>query len=912
MSKVARKVAVQAKTVAPKQLSPKDFGPELQRLALQMEDKNNWESRFAALQELQAIFAGDCSNQPDLQQVLNACVRQHLKSQIEDLRSAISREACQCVKLFVLHSSNANAVELISDWFTPSLFHVSCATAAVMAQAAEETLKVLASSGRLSRVGIQSIFTACASKHATVRKHGHTCMLLLLQSLETALIAKHSSTFETCLRAGVTDALQEVRATCRVAYWAFEVHCPKEAQRLLQSLEGSIQRAVSGDKESYFEWLHHGHLPGQKSVSKIRGRSPSFSGPREDQAAASPPPVAAPKPQSSSPTKIPSSPPPSYSKSLTPPPNKPRPECTSIEGYAAKHVRPTPQAPNLGTARRNRAKSPEPTAVDETWFEIVSATQSHDWLCRLNAISSVNELLDVGPVSHTRGGECVQLLIKMLSDSHYRVVIAATAAIERLLSKFPEICLPFLERLMAPLFPRLADSKEQVREAARLQLEHIRKTYPVETLFPILHKVLDEGTAKSKIACVEFMNHLVGFSDRYFSVIPQLRTTVNRLLSLASRTQPGAEVSKSALACLNVIYDRNREAFVTHIVALTSTEQNDVLEVLRKAIPHLSQDVRRKLNGEALLPHPATGDRPKNQSTPSPQRRRPGQTQHIDPMQQYRPNAAKAADVNAQLIANGPNSSPSPIAAWRAERANPPEIVALKNALTSEEKRIALNGILATLVVNPNLWIDHFKVIIPFPISQCADASDHQLRAMSQQALRHIMTIPALRDLCTTVTESILRAGVSGLDDAFETVQREALQTFMAVLQTFGAEFTLPAMIKVVEALLRINARCLQLVLRELSRVFARGKDIADCRKLLPEVIQVLTGAFEHDISEVRKTVVLNFVDLYQALGTELLPLISHLAISKLRLISIYVNRSDDGGTHDLCKIMTSMGLLAN
>ena len=53
-----------------------------------------------------------------------------------------------------------------------------------------------------------------------------------------------------------------------------------------------------------------------------------------------------------------------------------------------------------------------------------------------------------------------------------------------------------------------------------------------------------------------------------------------------------------------------------------------------------------------------------------------------------------------------------------------------------------------------------------------------------------------------------------------------------------------------------------------------------------------LSRCFVHEDSEIRKAVVLDFVDLFYALGEELLPLLVRLSVSQLRLISIYINRT--------------------
>ena len=211
------------------------------------------------------------------------------------------------------------------------------------------------------------------------------------------------------------------------------------------------------------------------------------------------------------------------------------------------------------------------------------------------------------------------------------------------------------------------------------------------------------------------------------------------------------------------------------------------------------------------------------------------------------------------------------------------------------------------------VWIDNFVALLQFPIAFCADTSNHALRSQSLRLLARVCGRCEDMQNAPVVAhaEHILRAAVACLEDAYSEVQQDAVKTFRAALELPDATVVLRGLLAVLDAVIAANSKCLTFVLREVGAAYARGARVPATVALLPAVIKLLTGCFSNNNSEVRKTVVLNFVDLYQTLGSEqLLPRMTHLNVSQLKLISIYVNRQP-GRTApvDLCRDMAEMGL---
>jgi hypothetical protein len=412
------------------------------------------------------------------------------------------------------------------------------------------------------------------------------------------------------------------------------------------------------------------------------------------------------------------------------------------------------------------------------------------------------------------------------------------------------------------------------------------------------------------------------------------------------------------------LYERHRELFVAQINALNATEQADSIDLLKRTIPQLPQDCKRMIAGESLLRHapavsssmasifdpnagqdqhqqqqqqqrPSLGSPPDDRSTP---RRFGGRNmatpadktpppRHADPMAAFAATDARNADrfSATKLLETSPDAahnattliSASPVAAWRADRALPPEVAALRSAVSTEDKRQALRLAQAALTGNVAVWRDHFLRLLAFPLSFTADPSDHGLRLMSLKLVRNALTVDQLLAQAADQHEAILRAAVSCLDDPFPEVQAEAVSLYREASATFDTAEILRSQVRIAEALLPMNARCLEFVLRELVQPFRRAMDKArqpesSVIAQLPELVEILTAAFGHHSSDIRKTAVLDFVDMYAAMGDALLPRLGHLSHSQLKLISIYIVRS--GVTSepvDIANKMIDNGIIA-
>jgi hypothetical protein len=245
----------------------RDLQTELTRLAVVLQDKDNWERRLEALQQMREILEMDHSRGEAYLPLVTNIVKIPLQLQVVDLRSSIVKEACGCVRAMA-QAAAPGAAEAVSDWYIKDLLNASCATVAVIAQSADDTLKIIAASGRVNRPGLQAFFAGCQSKHSVIRRNAYNYLLTLLTSVDPATLQRHVAVIDKLLRSGVTDALQDARKVSRLAVWAFERVCPKQAHELVNGLESAVKRAVEADQIAFEQWLESGEVPGMSPTKR--------------------------------------------------------------------------------------------------------------------------------------------------------------------------------------------------------------------------------------------------------------------------------------------------------------------------------------------------------------------------------------------------------------------------------------------------------------------------------------------------------------------------------------------------------------------------------------------------------------------------------------------------------------------
>ncbi|KAJ9463304.1 CLIP-associated protein [Diplonema papillatum] len=238
---------------SPVTVSESELKNELSAIgALAWDTKNpDWMKRVKALQRFRCLLAGESYNCAHFIPYMRDYMREQLNVALQDLRSAVCKEACQAVA-HLCRVLPANTWEAMSDWYLVALFKVSVTTIAIISQSGSRCLRYLAKNGRFSMRAVAVILSPAhfENKHATYRQTVYQTMLPLLHKIAPAdfLGTRHHDCLNTAIQQGVVDPVSEVRKISRLIFWALHALHSPSAKMLLDTLDPSVRRSVIEDE----------------------------------------------------------------------------------------------------------------------------------------------------------------------------------------------------------------------------------------------------------------------------------------------------------------------------------------------------------------------------------------------------------------------------------------------------------------------------------------------------------------------------------------------------------------------------------------------------------------------------------------------------------------------------------------
>lgn len=245
------------------------------KISALLENKDFWERRVEGLKLLQRAFLEDVSTLGYEAAIglLNQ-IKIPLKTQLEDKRSQIARDACACVTELARSTISDQSVwEHVSDWFIPSLLNNSCNTIAIVAHAALECLRTIATIGILSRQAILIIINSCGHKHTVVRRNSLECLLIVLHTVDVTVLQKLMLSAHKAVRTCLSDPLQEARKLARMCFWGLEKVHEDSAVVLYEGLAPNVQRSIDGEKGSYEAWAANFGATARQVQSALKSKS---------------------------------------------------------------------------------------------------------------------------------------------------------------------------------------------------------------------------------------------------------------------------------------------------------------------------------------------------------------------------------------------------------------------------------------------------------------------------------------------------------------------------------------------------------------------------------------------------------------------------------------------------------------
>jgi hypothetical protein len=197
------------------------------------------------------------------------------------------------------------------------------------------------------------------------------------------------------------------------------------------------------------------------------------------------------------------------------------------------------------------------------------------------------------------------VLLCGVQDSHFKVAnVALQATIAAMQSKgVGRIFENHLESLVAALFARVTDPKEQVRQLASMAVDVLHRTYNPEAITSSIVAVLNSAkAAKSKCALLQswiaLLESVVAVTNprgqRHLAYTQPGRAMVAACVHLATNKRP--DVRQTAMRALATAYSTGAAALVeSSVVSLPSSPRDCLIRGLATAlIPALGADATRE------------------------------------------------------------------------------------------------------------------------------------------------------------------------------------------------------------------------------------------------------------------------------------------------------------------------------
>lgn len=236
----------------------RDLTAEMGTIALDLRASTaaEWTTRQAALRRLQALVLGGApSLNGDATLFLAGLrtLREPLAAQVADLRSQIIREAC--VTLALLARALGDAFESYVDFFFEKLLRQSVITIAIISSSAHLCLRALIARTRPHRCAPR-IAAALADRSSAVRVRAAEYCELLARVLpppadgERGPLERHADALIGALRVALRDAVADVRALARSAFWALNAHLPAHCSALMAASDVQTQRLLREEEHA--------------------------------------------------------------------------------------------------------------------------------------------------------------------------------------------------------------------------------------------------------------------------------------------------------------------------------------------------------------------------------------------------------------------------------------------------------------------------------------------------------------------------------------------------------------------------------------------------------------------------------------------------------------------------------------
>ncbi|XP_038682288.1 CLIP-associated protein isoform X2 [Tripterygium wilfordii] len=223
--------------------SEKELIREFEKIVSTLVPEKDWSIRIAAMQRVEALVVGGAADYPCFRGLLKQLVGP-FSTQLSDRRSSIVKQACHL--LSYLSKELLGDFEACAEMLIPVLFKLVVITVLVIAESADNCIKMMLRNCKVARVLPRISDSAKNDRSAILRARCCEYALLILEHWPDAPeIQRSADLYEDLIRCCVADAMSEVRSTARTCYRMFVKTWPERSRRLFSSFDPAIQRVIN-------------------------------------------------------------------------------------------------------------------------------------------------------------------------------------------------------------------------------------------------------------------------------------------------------------------------------------------------------------------------------------------------------------------------------------------------------------------------------------------------------------------------------------------------------------------------------------------------------------------------------------------------------------------------------------------
>ncbi|XP_022771392.1 CLIP-associated protein-like [Durio zibethinus] len=223
--------------------SDKELIREFEKIGSILVPEKDWSIRIAAMQRVEGLVFGGAAGYPCFRGLLKQLVGP-LSTQLSDRRSSIVKQACHLLSF--LSKELLGDFEACAEMFVPVLFKLVVITVLVIAESADNCIKMMLLNCKVARVLPRIAECAKNDRSAVLRARCCEYALLILEHWPDAQeIQRSVDLYEDLIRCCVSDAMSEVRSTARMCYRMFTKTWPDRSRRLFSSFDPAIQRIIN-------------------------------------------------------------------------------------------------------------------------------------------------------------------------------------------------------------------------------------------------------------------------------------------------------------------------------------------------------------------------------------------------------------------------------------------------------------------------------------------------------------------------------------------------------------------------------------------------------------------------------------------------------------------------------------------